>query len=73
VLGIYAELDRGLTGRVPAMVTALNDQQKPYELHIYQGVNHAFHNDTGPRYDPTAACDAWSKSLAFFNRHLNRA
>jgi carboxymethylenebutenolidase len=73
VLGIYAELDRGLTGRVPAMLTALNERQKPYELHIYQGTSHAFHNDTGPRYDAAAACDAWSKTLAFFNRHLNRA
>lgn len=73
LLGIFAELDRGLTGRVPAMLTAMNDQQKPYELHIYQGTNHAFHNDTGPRYDATAACDAWSKTLAFFNRQLNRA
>ena len=73
VLGIYAELDRGLTGRVPALLTALNDRQKPYELHVYQGVNHAFHNDTGPRYDAAAACDAWAKTLAFLNRHLNRA
>jgi carboxymethylenebutenolidase len=73
LLGIYAELDRGFTGRVPAMLTALNERQKPYELHIYQGTNHAFHNDTSPRYDATAACDAWAKTLAFFNRHLNRA
>lgn len=73
LLAIYAELDRGLTGRVPALLTSLNEKQKPYELHIYQNANHAFHNDTGPRYEPTAACDAWSKTLTFLSRHLNRA
>lgn len=73
LLGIFAELDRGINGRIPAVLTALNTAQKPYELHIYQGTNHAFHNDTGPRYDAAAACDAWSKTLAFFNRNLNRA
>jgi carboxymethylenebutenolidase len=73
LLGIYAELDRGLTGRMPAVLTTLNTAQKPYAMHIYQGVNHAFHNDTGPQYDPAAACDAWARTLEFFNRHLNRA
>lgn len=72
LLGIFAELDRGITGRVPAMLTAIQAAQKPYELHIYQGVNHAFHNDTGPRYDAGTACDAWQKTLGFFDRHLNR-
>lgn len=70
LLGVFAELDRGITGRVPAILTTLNDNNKRYELHIYENVNHAFHNDTGPRYDATAACDAWSKTLTFFGRHL---
>ena len=55
------------------MVVALNDAQKPYEVHIYQNARHAFHNDTGAAYDPAAACDAWQKTLAFFARQLNRA
>lgn len=73
LLGIFGEADRGLTGQVPAMLTALQSGQKPYELHIYQGARHAFHNDTSPQYDAGAACDAWSKTLGFFSRHLNRA
>jgi carboxymethylenebutenolidase len=73
LLGNYAEQDRGITGRVPGVITALNDARKPYELHIYQNANHAFHNDTSPSYNATAACDAWQKTVAFFNRHLNRA
>jgi carboxymethylenebutenolidase len=73
VLAIYAELDRGLTGQLPAVITALNTRQKPYEMHIYQDARHAFHNDTGASYHAGAACDAWERTLAFFTRHLNRA
>src|SRR6185312_13801323 len=65
LLLIYAELDRGITGRMGAVLTALNTAQKRYELHIYENTNHAFNNDTGPRYDPAAACDAWDKTLSF--------
>lgn len=73
LLGIFAELDRGINGRLPATLAALNDARKTYGLHIYENTNHAFHNDTGARYDPAAACDAWAKTIAFFHRHLNRA
>jgi carboxymethylenebutenolidase len=73
LLGIYAELDRTFTGRVPALITELTNRQKRFAIHIYENTGHAFHNDTGARYDPGAACDAWSKTVAFFSRHLNRA
>jgi carboxymethylenebutenolidase len=71
LLGIFAELDRGTNARLPALMTALSDQRKTFGLHIYENTNHAFHNDTGARYDAGAACDAWAKTIAFFNRHLN--
>jgi carboxymethylenebutenolidase len=70
LMGIFGELDRGVTGQGPAILTVLNDNRKNYELHIYEGTNHAFHNDTGPRYDQAAACDAWAKTIAFFRKHL---
>lgn len=73
LLGIFAENDRGITGRVPDVLNALNTPRKPYELHIYQGVGHAFHNNTGAAYNAEAACDAWDKTLRFFSRNLNRA
>jgi carboxymethylenebutenolidase len=73
LLGIFPELDRGTTGRLPGLMTALIAGQKTYALHVYENTRHAFHNDTGAAYDPGAACDAWSRTLAFFNRHLNRA
>jgi carboxymethylenebutenolidase len=73
VLCNYAELDRALTGQMSTVMSALLDRRKTFAFHVYEGANHAFHNDTGPRYDPAAACDAWSKTLAFFNVHLRGA
>ena len=73
VLAIYAELDRTLTRSVLPVITRLEDLQKPFGFHIYEGTNHAFHNDTGANYHRSAACDAWSKTTAFFQKHLTEA
>jgi carboxymethylenebutenolidase len=73
LLGIFAELDRNLNMRVPLLMTALLNSNKRHAIHVYENARHAFHNDTGAAYDAGAACDAWSKTLAFFNRHLNAA
>ncbi len=70
LLCIYPELDRGTTTPLSAVLSTLIANNKRYALHIYENTNHAFHNDTGPRYDAGAACDAWSKTLVFFNEHL---
>ncbi len=70
VLAIYAELDRTLTRSVLPVITRLEDLQKPFGFHIYEGTNHAFHNDTGANYHRLAACDAWGKTVAFFQKHL---
>ena len=71
ILGLYGERDTFVTPRVASLLTALITANKRYELHVYENVGHAFHNDTGASYNATAACDAWSKTLAFFQRHLN--
>jgi carboxymethylenebutenolidase len=68
----YGELDRNITASIGPFMQALAQQQKRFEVHVYSNANHAFHNDTSPRYDPGAACDAWAKTLEFFNRYLNR-
>lgn len=72
VLGIYAERDRALTARMAPVITDLLNRQKGFGLVIYEGVGHAFHNDTGAAYDPASACDAWSRTIAYFNRWLRR-
>ena len=70
VLAIYAELDRNLTLRMADAITALLNQRKTFGLHIYQGAGHAFHNDTSPAYNAAAACEAWNRTLAWFNKFL---
>lgn len=68
----YAELDRGITANIGPFMQALASGNKRFEVHVYSNANHAFHNDTSPRYDPGAACAAWANTLDFFNRYLNR-
>jgi carboxymethylenebutenolidase len=68
----YAQLDKNFSSRVPATVTALLEKNKPFSLHIYEGVGHAFNNDTGANYNAAVACEAWNKTLDFYARTLQR-
>ncbi|MDI3195767.1 dienelactone hydrolase family protein [Pseudarthrobacter sp. AL07] len=34
------------------------------------GVDHAFNNDTGERYNETQATAAWKDTLAWFGQHV---
>jgi dienelactone hydrolase len=54
----------------PAYEQALKDAGVRYSAHIYEGVNHGFHNDTTPRYDDAAAKLAWKRTIDFFNATL---
>lgn len=40
---------------------------------IYEGAGHGFMRDGSPDYAPEAAPDAWTKTLAHFDRYLRRA
>ena len=62
--------DTGIGQRIPAYEAALKANNKKYQLFIYQGANHGFHNDTTPRYDEAAAKLAWQRTLEFFNQNL---
>lgn len=67
----YASLDERVNAGIAAYEAALKANNKPYELYMYEGVNHAFHNDTSTaRYDATAAKLAWSRTIEFFKAHL---
>ena len=65
-----AGLDERVDAGWPAYKAALDAAGKPYEIYIYEGVNHGFHNDTTPRYNAEAANLAWSRTLEFFGKHL---
>jgi carboxymethylenebutenolidase len=49
---------------------ALDAAGKPYEVYVYEGLEHGFHNDTTPRFDAEGAALAWSRTLDFFAKHL---
>ena len=62
--------DTGIGQRIPGYEAALKANGKKYQLFIYEGANHGFHNDTTPRYDEAAAKLAWQRTLDFFNQNL---
>ncbi len=67
----YAGLDQRINDGIPAFRDALEAAGKSYRIHMYEGVNHAFHNDTSPtRYDEAAAKLAWERTIAFLRTHL---
>lgn len=67
----YGELDERINTGIPAYESALKAAGINYELYIYKGVNHAFHNDTSAsRYDEAAAKLAWNRTLDLFSRNL---
>ena len=67
----YAGLDERINAGVPAFEAALKAGDKSYALYRYEGVNHAFSNDTSAaRYDAKAANLAWSRTVEFLHLQL---
>lgn len=66
-----AGLDTRVNNSAFPWVTALRAANKPVVFQLYDGVNHAFNNDTSAeRYDKAAADLAWKRTTAFFRKHL---
>jgi len=66
----YAALDERLNAGWPAWEAALKANGVKYQMYMYPGTNHGFHNDTTPRYDEAAAKLAWSRTIDFFKENL---
>ena len=68
----YAGLDDRINAGMKAYEAALKAASKTYELYVYDGVNHAFNNDTNAaRYDKAAADLAWGRSMGFLKKYLS--
>jgi carboxymethylenebutenolidase len=63
-------LDERVNAGYPDYQAALEEHGKEFTIHVYDGANHGFHNDTTPRYDEEAARLAQDRTIAFFNEHL---
>jgi carboxymethylenebutenolidase len=70
VLGIYGGLDTRINAGIPDLEKALKAANIRYQFKIYEGANHAFHNDTGANYKKDAAEDAWKMALDWFKTYL---
>jgi carboxymethylenebutenolidase len=67
----YAGLDERINTGIKEYEEALKANGINYESYMYEGVNHAFHNDTSTaRYNETAAKLAWQRSIDFCKKYL---
>lgn len=68
----YGGLDERINAGIPAYEQALKENKINYQLFIYDGVNHAFNNDTSPtRYNEAAAKLAWKRTVDLFKDKLS--
>ena len=70
MLIVYADTDERINTLWPAYEAALKQANMRFEAVKYPGTQHGFNNDTTPRFDDNAAKQAWSRTLALFNRTL---
>lgn len=70
VLAIYAGRDDRINQNIPAIEAAMGKHGKTFRKIVYPNVDHAFHNDSGARYNAQAAKAAWSEALAWFGKYL---
>jgi carboxymethylenebutenolidase len=67
----YASLDERINAGIAEYEAALKANNKEYQLHMYEGANHAFNNDTSEaRYNKAAADQAWTRTVEFFKAKL---
>ena len=71
VLAIYAALDTRVTASEAAARAALDRAGLIHDIVVEPNADHAFFNDTGPRYTAAAADDAWRQVLEWFGRYLS--
>ena len=68
----YAGLDERVNAGKDAYEAALKAANIKYEQYVYEGVNHAFNNDSSPaRYNAEAAKLAWERTLRLFKEKLS--
>jgi carboxymethylenebutenolidase len=70
VFAVYGELDTRVNASRESAEAALKAADLTYEVKTYPGADHAFFNDTGARYNETAARQANTDVLAWFDKHL---
>ncbi|MBA0045176.1 dienelactone hydrolase family protein [Mycobacteroides sp. LB1] len=70
VLAFYGELDKRVTASKDQASEALQRAGLVHEIVVEPGADHAFFNDSGPRYNPSGAADAWQRLTVWFGQHI---
>jgi carboxymethylenebutenolidase len=72
VLGLYGGADQGIplehVERLRAGLKAFGNDRKS-QIHVYDGMPHAFNADYRPSYRKDAAEDGWKRMLAWFKKN----
>lgn len=67
----FGETDASIPlGDVEKLKESLQRSTAPWKINVYPGAGHAFFNDTRPAYNASAAGDAGTETLRFFQEHL---
>ena len=66
----YAEKDERIDSMWPGYEKALKAAGVRYEMHVYPGTMHGFHNNSTPRYVEAQAKLAWGRTVALFKTAL---
>ncbi len=65
-----AEHDPRINATYPAFESALKAAGVPYQVFVYPGTQHGFHNDSTPRYNEAAAKLSWTRTVEHFRKYL---
>ncbi len=65
-----AENDQRINDMYPAFEAAAKAAGVQYQIHVYPGTQHGFHNNSTPRYNEAAAKLSWERTVAHFKKHL---
>ena len=66
----YAEDDPRINAQRAAYEEALAAAGVDFEMHVYDGTRHGFHNNSTPRYNEAQAKIAWDRTIALWRTHL---
>lgn len=73
-LGLFGDEDASIpVDDVEALRAALRDAPVDAEIVRYESAEHGFFCDERPSFDPAASEDAWTRTRAWFDRHLATA
>jgi carboxymethylenebutenolidase len=74
VLGVYSDdPDDFANEGLEELIAALEEAGITFEINIYPDTQHAFHNDTGARWNEEQALAAWNDTVAWFETYVKGA